>query len=323
MLLTRFFRRRYWDEERARELEAYLEAETDENIARGMRPEEARYAAHRKLGNTTLIREEIYNVNSLGWIETFWQDLRFALRMLRKSPGFTAVVVLTLALGIGANTAIFSLVDQLLLWSIPGRQPNQLVKVEGTYIGDYPVFRAYSDLNQVFSGMLASSDNLETGLRPPGAPGAEVGHVEYVSGGYFQILGIGSAAGRVITPSDDVTAGGSPIAVLSFRYWQRRFAGNVRVIGEKLSVNAHSLEIVGVAEKGFGGLFNGDEPDAFVPLTMYPVTTPSAASVWNTPQMDWLSVVARLKPGISIQQAEAGMQVLWSQAVQTVNNAAP
>ena len=318
--IRRFFLRRYWDEERTRELEAYLQIETDENVARGMSPEEARYAAHRKLGNTTLIREEVYHMNSLGWLETVWQDLRLALRVMRKNQGFTLVVVLTLALGIGMNTAIFSLVDQLLLWTVPAREPNRLVKIEGFYSGSYPFFCAYRDLNQMFSGVLASSDNYSVGIRPVGAPGVEVGHVEYVSGGYFHVLGIGSATGRVINPSDEVPPGGSPVAVLSYRYWQRRFAGDLGVIGRKLAVNTYPLVIVGVAEKGFGGLFNGDDPDAFVPLTMYPVTTPSAATTWNKLLNPWLTAVARLKPGISFEQARAGMPVLWSQAIERVND---
>jgi len=249
-------------------------------------------------------------------------NLRYAMRMMRRSPGFTAIAVASLALGIGVNTAIFSLVDQLLLWSIPAREPSRLVKLEGGYSDAYPFYCAYRDHNQVFSGMFASSRNLATGLRPEGAPVVEVGHAQYVSGSYFQTLGIGSAAGRAIAPSDDMTQGGSPIVVLSYSYWRRRFAGDLKVVGRKLAVNGYPLEIVGIAEKGFGGLFNGDEADAFIPLTMFPITTPSAERAWNTTNMNWLVTMARLKPGMSMQQAQAGMQVLWAQAVEAVNDAA-
>jgi hypothetical protein len=131
MKLSRFFRRRQWDEERARELAAYLEIEIAENIARGMSAEEARAAAHRKLGNAALVREEIYRMNSLGFIETLWQDLRYGARTLRKNPGFTFVAVLTLALGIGANTAIFSMVDWLVFQKLPVSDPKSL-----TYLGN-------------------------------------------------------------------------------------------------------------------------------------------------------------------------------------------
>ena len=254
-------------------------------------------------------------------MSTLVDDIRFGARALAKSPGFTLVVVATLASGLGLTTALFSLVDQLLLWSVPAREANRLVRIEGTYSRTYPFFRAYRDLNQVFDGVLASSDNLGAGLRPPGSRGVEIGNVEYVSGGYFQILGIGAAAGRVITPSDDA-AGGPPVVVLSYRYWQQRFAGDLRVIGQEFSVNNYSLVIAGVAEKGFGGLFNGDEPDVLMALAMYPVTNPGAAQEWNTARSPWLTCVARLKPGVSIQQAQASMPVLWVQAVEKVNDTA-
>ena len=247
-------------------------------------------------------------------------DLRYTLRSWRNHPGFTAIAVASLALGIGVNTAIFSLVDQLLLWSIPARDPSHLVSVEGGRIHSYAFFREYRDRNQVFSSLFASSHHLAAGIRPEGEPAVEVGHVHYVSGDYFQALGIGAAAGRVIAPADDSKPGGSPVAILSYAYWQRRFAGNLNVIGRKLAVNGYPLEIAGIAEKGFGGIFNGPAADAFVPLTMFPMTTPSAARVWDTPNMSWLVAMARPKPGVSIRQAQAGMRVLWPRVVDAVND---
>jgi ABC-type antimicrobial peptide transport system permease subunit len=252
---------------------------------------------------------------------TFVDDIRQGARSLAKSPGFTLVVVATLAFGIGLTTALSSLVDQLLLWSIPAREANRLVKIEGAYSRTYPFFLAYRDLNQAFDGVLASSDNFDASFRPTGSRGAETGRVVYVSGGYFQVLGIGPAAGRLLTPSDD-TAGGPPVVVLSHRYWQRRFAGDPHVIGQEFSVNNHPLMIAGVAEKGFGGLFNGDEPEVFMALAMRPVIDPGAAQDWNSTSNPWLTCLARLKKGISFQQAQASMPILWQQAAERVNDRA-
>ena len=319
---TRLFsRRKRMMEDLDQDIRDFIERETQDNIDRGMSSEEAHYAALRKFGNVTRVKEETREVWSFVWLEQLWQDVRFGLRMLAKKPGFTAVAVLSLMLGIGANTAVFSLIDQILLWSIPGREPSRIVMLQGGRSGSYAFYCAYRDRNQVFSGVFASSYNLTSGIRPAGAPAVEVGHVQYVSGNYFQELGIGSSAGRVIVPSDDTVPGRSPVAVLSYGYWQRRFAADARVIGWKLAVNGYPLEIAGVAEKGFGGAFNGEQADVFVPLTMFPVTTPSALRVWNTSQMFWLNTLARLKDGISMQQAQAAMKVLWAQAVDAVNEA--
>jgi predicted permease len=318
--LRALFRKEELNQDLSDELAFHLEKQIEQNVAAGMSAEEARYAALRTFGGVEQVKEECRDAWGVRFIDTLLQDIRFAMRMLAKNPGFTTVVVLTLALGIGMNTAIFSLVDQLLLWTVPANEPDRLVKIEGYYSGSYPFFCAYRDLNQVFSGVLASSDNLSVGIRPAGALGTEVGHVEYVSGGYFQTLGIGSAAGRVIGPADDGAPGASPVAVLSYRYWQRRFSGDLRVLGQKLAVNTYPLVIIGVAQNGFGGLFNGNEPDAFLPITMFPVTTPSGATTWNRAQNSWLSVVARLKPGVSFQHARAAVPILWTQAVEKISD---
>src|SRR5580765_4609827 len=189
MSVSRFFRRRRWDEERASELAAYLEIETAENVARGMSPEEARAAAHRKLGNATLVREEIYRMNSLSFIETFWQDIRYGARMLRKNPGFTFVAVLTLALGIGANTAIFSMVDWLVFQQLPVAEPKSL-----TYLGMVlPSGASHSDPQ--FSGVAAAAFGGSSGGQVSSDGLTYQGTTRpvqtyFVTGNFFSLLGL-------------------------------------------------------------------------------------------------------------------------------------
>jgi predicted permease len=317
MSWTRFFRRRYWDEERARELEAYLEIETDENIARGMSPEEARYAARRKLGNLTLIREEIYRMNSLGWLDTLWQDLRYGLRMLRKNPGFTAVAVLTLALGIGANSGIFSLLDQAILRALPVKDPGRLVVISDAeqtrgwstsdnqeMVYSYPHYKEVRDQIPLFDGVVARAHVF---LSVASGGVAERAGGDVVSGNFFSVLGIGPALGRVLSPEDDRVPGASPVAVLSYGYWQSRFGGDSSVVGRKISLNAYPFTIVGVAARGFAGLLKGQNVDVFVPIAMKRELTPE----WNglvERDIMWLNIFARLKAGISREQAEAALQ---------------
>ena len=329
MSWTRFFRRCYWDEERARELEAYLEAETDENIARGMAPEEARYAAHRKLGNTTLIREEIYHMNSLGWIETLWQDIRYALRMLRKNPGFTAVAVLTLALGIGANTAIFSFVDQLLLRPLPFPESDRLVSpcyrdtrtsvvdLSAMSIPDYVFYRDHST---TLAGM-AAFDEAEVvfrlGERRVRLPG------EIVSHNYFSVLGVSPLVGRWFQPDEDAVPGRNPVVVLGYGLWQQGFGSDAGVVGRQVVINGVSFTVIGIAPRDFIGwsLDRATKPEFWVPTMMYPVVMPQMAR-WDLQHLvgtQWLSAIGRLKAGVTLAQGQADFayraeqikQALW------------
>ncbi len=200
MSWRRFLKRRWWDDERAREIAAYLETETADNIARGMPPGEAAAAARRKFGNPALVREEIYRMNTIGWLESIWQDLRYAARVLRLSPGFTAVAILSLALGMGANTAIFQLLDAVRLRSLPVQKPRELVEVRivggnrGMGINQQygeltrPLWETIRDQQQAFSGMFAWSVNQRYIGR-----GGEMRHFVQlqVSGDFFRVLGCG------------------------------------------------------------------------------------------------------------------------------------
>lgn len=249
MSWKRFFRRERWDEERARELQTYLEIEADENIGRGMPAEEARFAAQRKLGNATLVREEIYHMNSAGFLETLWQDLRFALRMLRKNPGFTAVAILTLALGIGANTAIFSVVDAVLLRPLGYKNASQLVTI--LHSGENPVAVAnyidWRDQSHSFQAMAAAdywTPNL-TGMDSP----------EHIRGlrvtqNLLPMLGVDPLLGRLFVAGED-QKGAEHEVILSFGLWQRRFAGDANVLGKMITLDGEGYAIVGVMPAGF------------------------------------------------------------------------
>ncbi len=252
----------------------------------------------------------------MGWL---WQNLRFAARTLVKAPGFTFVVVLTLALGIGANTAIFTLMDQVLLRALPVEDPGSLVtldapgpnhgRIEGDHAFSYPMFLDFRDRNTVFSGVLARFPVVLTMLHDNRS---ERVHGDLVTGTYFGVLGLHPAAGRLIGPSDDVTAGGHPVAVLSHGFWLRRFGGSRAIVGGTIRLNGHPMTVIGVAPAGFNGTDNGRASDLFVPVSMKAQMTPTYDGL-NERRYMWLQVMARLRPGVSREQAAAAMNVLFRQ----------
>jgi predicted permease len=318
-MLGRFFRRRRWDRERALELDAYLETETQDNIARGMTLDDARSAARRKLGNPTLVREEIYRMNTAGIVDALWRGLKYALRQWRRSPGFAAAAVLSLALGIGANTAIFTVLDQVLLRLLPVRDPNQLVLLYregfqntldmGNHRVSYPFYRDLRDHNQVFDGVLCRFP-LDMSLGYQGQTERIEG--ELVSGNYFEVLGVGAALGRTFTRDDDRLAGGHPLAVLSYDFWVDRFHADPGVLGKTILVNDHVLSIIGVSARGFDGVELGYSPKVRVPVAMKKEMT-GFFSNWDLTnrRTSWAQVYARLKPGITAEQAQASLQPLF------------
>jgi predicted permease len=254
-----------------------------------------------------------------------WQDLRFAARSFKKSPVFLAVAVLSLALGIGANTAIFTLVDQILLRLLPVKDPQQLVLLwgrgphygsnNGRYKLSYPMYEDFRGHNQVFSGMFC---RWETSLSVSSEGRTERVDGELVSGTYFQVLGVGAALGRVLTPDDDKVPGGHPIAVISYRYWQGRFGGSKDVIGKKLLVDGYPLTIVGVSRAGFDGTDPGSSPQIRVPIMMEAQLSPQFAESYSMKNRRgrWVNVFGRMKPGMTMTQAKAGLQPFFHQMLE-------
>jgi predicted permease len=248
------------------------------------------------------------------------QDFRYSLRTLCKSPVFLAVAVLSLALGIGANTAIFTLIHQLILQPLPVKDPEQLVMLAGRgkhYGGNngpdrisYPMYQEIRDKNQVFSGMFCTYPSTVS-VSFQGR--TELIGADFVSGNYFPVLGIGSAAGRVFTASDDLIQGGHPLAVLSYGYWQARFGADRGIVGKEIVVNGRALTIIGVSPAGFDGVEPGRAPQIRIPITMRDHLPRSDFGRLNANRFRWTEVFGRLKPGMTMEKAQAGLQPLFHQ----------
>jgi predicted permease len=319
MKWSRFWQRARRDADLRRELDAYLEQETADRMANGMSVEDARLAAVRKLGNVTRIREDLYEQNSILIVETLWQDVAYACRLLRRNPGFAVVAVLSIALGIGANASVFTLLDQVILRPLPVAKPDDLVilTAKGRQVGNawgdgnelsHPMYADLRDHNQVFSGMFARFPySLDISI----AGVASRAHAEIVSGTYFPVLGVVPAIGRVLGPRDDVAPGGHPIAVLSHRYWRERFQSDPNIVGTAMRINNHTMTIVGVAREGFDGTNLGSATEVFVPLAMTTELTPITNAV-NDRRMRWVNVFGRLRTGVTAEQARAALQPFYA-----------
>ncbi len=247
-------------------------------------------------------------------MDTFWQDFRYGIRTLLKNPGFTVVAVLTLALGLGANTAIFSLTDQILLRLLPVQKPEELVILrspgpkngrvwsdgDGAASFSYPLYKEVRDKNNVFSGLLA---RFAVSLSVSGEGQTERANGELVSGNYFDVLGVRPALGRVLTDDDDRVPGTGQIIVLSHGYWTRHFGADRGILNKTLTINGTLMTVVGVARPGFTGVQVGQTPDIFIPITMKAQMTPNWDGL-NDHRDFWLAMIGRLNPGLSRARAE-------------------
>jgi putative ABC transport system permease protein len=317
---TRYLRRSRWDAERARELESYLAHEYDDNRARGLSHDEALRAARLKLGNATLVREEIYSMNTLGFVESLWKDLTYGARLLRRNPTFAVVAILTLALGTGANTAIFQIVDAVRLRALPVSKPNELVAVSidthdkgrtGRFISRRPImtnplWERIEKEQQAFSSILAWGST-----RFDMAAGGESQMIfgMWVSGRFFETLGVPALIGRVLTAADDRRGCGDAGLVLSHGFWQRQFAGDPNVIGRTLSLDGRPFEVVGVTPASFFGVEVGRTFDVAAPLCAEPLVT-GAQSALDQPDYWFLDIMGRLKPGWTLEQASAHLKAI-------------
>jgi predicted permease len=312
-LLLRFrslFSRARVEHELHDELRFHLDQQIEENLAAGMSAEEARHAALRIIGGLTQIQEQCRDTRRVNWIGDLATDIRYGLRILRKSPGFTAVAVLSLALGIGINTAVFSLINAVLLRTLPVKNPEQLVVFNHRNDISYPMYQDLRDGNTVLSGLLCRF-TIPASMSADGQ--TERITAELVSGNYFQVLRVKPLIGRTLTPDDARLPGAQPVVVLSNGFWRRRFGSDPGIVGKTIRLDGHPMTVVGITPAGFQGTEVGVSPDVRVPVTMSRAMIPVDVDM-NSRGWQWLDIVGRLKEGVGRQQAESALNVFYMHA---------
>jgi predicted permease len=328
--LKSLFQKQRVERELDEELEGYLEASSAHKQRIGMTPGAARRAALVELGSSNTVKHQVWSSRWESTLDNLFHDLRFGIRALAKSSGFTAVAVVSLALGIGANTAIFSLLNAVLLRPLPVPKPQQLVlfghgKAVGSTGGlpngstdlfSYPFYRTFATQTPSFSAV-AAVNNIQMGSHVS-VNGGNADHIQIdlVSGSYFNVLGIAPALGRIIAESDDRSPGSGPVAVASYGWFQRHFQGNLAAIGYSIRIQGHDYTIVGVAQPGFAGLSPAAPADLWIPLSMEKEISPG----WNgLADHDFRSLylIGRLKPGVSLAQASASTNLLFRQIIRS------
>ncbi|WP_158748912.1 ABC transporter permease [Acidobacterium sp. S8] len=332
------FHREQFRRDLEEEMRLHLDLRRQQQLDRGLSPVEAARAAHLKFGNTTRIKERSLMAWGSETLESFFSDIVYGARALFRSPALTVVALLSLALGIGANTAIFSLLDAVLLRSLPVKDPQQLVLLgrgNSSGIGDnfvstelysYPFYRQLQQKNAVFSGVAAifsmTDDVHGFVLNNEGESNtdSQLMHVNLVSGTYFPMLGVRAQLGRTLNEADDSSEGDHPVVVLSHGFWKRSLASDPNVLNRKIKLGTTIFTIVGVAHREFFGTSVGESPDMWVPMSMTK-SVPPGWDAYNKNFVQSMNVIGRLKPDVSLAQATTNVNLLLQQITRGFSDA--
>jgi predicted permease len=328
---ARLFAHKRLETDLEKELRFHFETQVAAKVQSGVPESEARRLTRMEFGGISQIKEDCRESRGTLWLEYLGQDIRFGFRQLRKSPGFTSVALLSLALGIGANTAIFTLLNAIILRPLPVQSPKELllfgdccsqgstsaVPAGSSRLFSYPFFRDFRQKNTSYSGIAAvDSTQMATKASIAGAP-YQTTHVNLVSGSYFSVLGVPAFLGRTIGESDDSAEGAGPVAVASYSWFQRHFDGDPSALGKTIRIQSHDYTLVGVAPPGFYGYTVGESTDLWIPLSMEKAFSRAGYSGLGSQLFQSLYLIGRLKPGVTAAQAGAETNLLFKQIIRT------